>query len=90
MSISMLAAGRTVNFQVLGQNSGATGVCSPNLDCTTDASGQVSFTYSVPRATGSAGTDTILTRWMSGVERAVALRLPIEGQVMISWLRAGE
>jgi len=52
-------AGRLVNFTVSGQNAGATGTCSPNADCTTDASGQVSFEYSVPLEPDSLGTDTI-------------------------------
>jgi hypothetical protein len=51
--------GRTVSFTVAGQNAGATGTCSPNPDCTTDAGGVVSFTYSVPIAPASLGTDTI-------------------------------
>ena len=51
--------GRLVGFSVGGQNGGATGVCGVNADCTTDAAGNVSFTYSVPLALGSLGTDTI-------------------------------
>jgi hypothetical protein len=51
--------GRTVSFSVAGQNAGATGTCSPTPDCKTDASGHVSFTYSVPVAPSSLGTDTI-------------------------------
>lgn len=51
--------GRTVSFTVTGQNAGATGTCSPNPDCTTDAGGVVSFTYTVPIAPASLGTDTI-------------------------------
>jgi hypothetical protein len=35
---------RVVDFTVGGQNAGATGVCSPNLDCSTDANGVVNFT----------------------------------------------
>ncbi|GAB2909340.1 hypothetical protein GCM10027047_04390 [Rhodococcus aerolatus] len=47
-------AGQLVVFTVTGQNDGATGTCSP-APCTTDANGQVSFTY-----TGtSPGDDTI-------------------------------
>jgi hypothetical protein len=51
--------GRAVTFVVSGQNAGATGTCSPNADCTTDAGGQVSFTYTVPIAPASLGVDTI-------------------------------
>jgi hypothetical protein len=52
-------AGRLVDFSVSGQNAGATGTCSPNADCTTNAAGQVSFTYTVPIEPDSLGTDTI-------------------------------
>lgn len=45
-----------VNFTVSGINTGATGTCSANANCTTDANGQVSFTYT---SNGLAGTDTI-------------------------------
>jgi len=51
--------GRPVSFVVTGQNAGATGICSPTPDCKTDAGGNTSFTYSVPVAPGSLGTDTI-------------------------------
>ena len=51
-------AGILVDFAVTGQNAGATGVCVP-ADCMTDAAGQVTFTYSVPVAPSSLGTDTI-------------------------------
>lgn len=54
-----VVAGRAVSFVVGGQNAGATGTCSPNADCTTNAAGQVSFTYTVPKADSSLGTDTI-------------------------------
>jgi hypothetical protein len=50
--------GYLVDFAVTGQNAGATGTCNP-VDCKTDASGQVTFTYSVPVANSSLGTDTI-------------------------------
>jgi hypothetical protein len=50
--------GYLVDFAVTGQNAGATGVCSP-VACTTNASGVVTFTYSVPVALGSIGVDTI-------------------------------
>jgi hypothetical protein len=52
-------AGRMVDFEVGGQNAGASGVCSPNPDCTTDVSGQVSFEYEVPVEVDSLGEDTI-------------------------------
>ncbi|MBI2029133.1 hypothetical protein HYT02_01835 [Candidatus Gottesmanbacteria bacterium] len=46
-----------VNFSVTsGPNTGATGTCSVNADCTTDGSGQVSWTY---QSNGSVGTDVI-------------------------------
>jgi hypothetical protein len=49
--------GAQVTFTVTaGPNAGATGVCSANVNCTTDASGKVSFTYA---SNGNAGTDTI-------------------------------
>lgn len=51
-------AGIDVGFAVTGQNAGATGDCVP-ATCATDAGGQVTFTYSVPVAPGSLGTDTI-------------------------------
>jgi predicted nucleic acid-binding protein len=46
-----------VEFSVLsGPNAGASGVCSANADCTTDANGEVSFTYA---GDGGVGTDEI-------------------------------
>jgi hypothetical protein len=51
-------AGILVDFAVTGQNAGAAGTCVP-ASCLTDASGQVTFTYSVPVAPSSLGTDTI-------------------------------
>jgi hypothetical protein len=50
--------GYLVSFAVTGQNAGATGTCNP-VACTTDASGVVTFTYTVPVAPGSIGVDTI-------------------------------
>ncbi|HET6684114.1 MAG TPA: vWA domain-containing protein [Gaiella sp.] len=50
--------GYLVDFAVTGQNAGATGTCVP-ADCKTDATGQVAFTYSVPVANSSLGTDKI-------------------------------
>lgn len=51
-------AGILVDFAVTGQNAGTAGDCVP-ADCMTDAAGQVTFTYSVPIAPASLGTDTI-------------------------------
>ncbi len=46
-----------VTFAVAsGPNAGALGTCSPNPDCTTDASGVVSFTY---QGAGATGTDSV-------------------------------
>ena len=47
-----------MSFVVGGKNAGATGTCNP-VDCKTNAAGQVSFTYSVPKADSSLGTDSI-------------------------------
>ena len=54
-----VVAGRTVTFVVGGKNAGTSGTCSPTPDCKTNAAGQVSFTYTVPKADSSLGTDTI-------------------------------
>jgi hypothetical protein len=51
--------GRVVSFTVGGHNGTETGICGVNADCTTDAAGNVSFTYDVPIAASSIGTDTI-------------------------------
>jgi hypothetical protein len=51
-------SGFHVSFGVTGQNAGTTGTCAP-VTCNTDASGVVTFTYSVPVAPSSLGTDTI-------------------------------
>ncbi|KAB7745595.1 VWA domain-containing protein [Nostocoides sp. F2B08] len=53
-----MLAGWPVDFAVTGNNAGATGTCSP-ADCTTDANGEVTFTYEVPVAPSSLGTDMI-------------------------------
>lgn len=51
-------AGTVVAFTIVsGPNVGATGTCAANADCTTDVTGQVSFTY---LSNGSAGTDQIV------------------------------
>jgi hypothetical protein len=47
---------QTVTFSVTGVNAGATGTCAANAACTSDASGNVSFTYA---DTKGAGNDTI-------------------------------
>ncbi len=53
-------AGRTVTFEITaGPNAGATGVCAVNADCTTDAAGQVSWTYEAKQGLAGLGTDTI-------------------------------
>ena len=54
--------GQTVTFTVTGQNSGATGTCSPS-DCKTDANGEVTFTY---HDTNGAGDDTITASFTDG------------------------
>jgi hypothetical protein len=47
----------TVSFTVdAGPNTGSTGSCTPNPDCTTDAGGTVSFTYA---GDGGSGADRI-------------------------------
>jgi hypothetical protein len=51
-------SGYHVSFTVGGKNAGATGTCVP-ASCNTDASGVVTFTYSVPVAPTSLGTDNI-------------------------------
>lgn len=51
-------AGWPVSFGVTGQNTGATGTCNP-VSCATDAAGNVTFTYTVPKAPTSLGTDSI-------------------------------
>lgn len=51
------AAGVLVSFTITnGPNAGVAGVCTVNADCTTDASGNVSFRYT---GSGAEGTDTI-------------------------------
>jgi hypothetical protein len=52
--------GRTIDFTITsGPNAGVAGVCAPNADCTTDASGLVSFTYPATQGLAGLGTDTI-------------------------------
>ena len=50
--------GFLVSFTVGGHNAGALGPCAP-VTCLTDATGHVTFTYSVPVSPSSVGTDTI-------------------------------
>ena len=50
--------GIAVEFSITsGPNAGATGVCAANSDCTTDANGEVSFTYT---GDGGVGVDSIV------------------------------
>ena len=58
-------AGRAVVFSVSGANSGASGTCAP-AGCTTDAAGQVDFTYTPE----TPGADTI-TAQVSHVEPGI-------------------
>lgn len=54
---SGMVGGRVVTFTVIdGPNVGTAGACTVNVDCTTDASGNVSWTY---ENSGPGGTDTI-------------------------------
>ena len=66
-----VVAGRPVTFVVGGTNAGATGTCSP-VGCTTNAAGQVMFTYTVPKADSSIGTDTITVSAQLGTPPATA------------------
>lgn len=51
-------SGILVTVRVLaGPNVGASGSCTANSNCTTDANGQVSFTYA---GTGGVGTDSLI------------------------------
>lgn len=50
--------GRPVSFEVVsGPNAGASGACAPNGDCTTSASGTVTFSYS---GVGGTGVDQVI------------------------------
>jgi hypothetical protein len=64
-----VVAGRLVSFVVGGKNAGATGTCNP-VDCKTNAAGQVSFTYTVPKADSSLGTDSIAVSALLGTPTA--------------------
>lgn len=51
---------RLVTFAVTsGPNAGVTGTCSVNADCTTDATGAVTWTYEAQQGPAGIGTDTI-------------------------------
>jgi hypothetical protein len=57
-------AGVAVTFAVVsGPNAGASGTCSFNADCTTDANGAVFFTYT---GNGTVGVDTIEASFVDG------------------------
>ena len=74
---SAQVAGRNVDFVVAGQNPTleSEGTCSANADCTTDTSGQVSFTYTVPVEPDSLGMDTIkVSTVIAGMEDSVDLK----------------
>ena len=61
---SMLS-GATVDFDVAaGPGTGNSGTCAANADCTTDAAGQVSFTYT----SQDDGTDTIQACYMDATD----------------------
>ena len=47
-----------VSFVVGGRTAAQREPAAVNVDCTTDAAGNVSFTYTVPIAPSSLGTDT--------------------------------
>ncbi|TCV88105.1 Ig-like domain-containing protein [Sulfurirhabdus autotrophica] len=62
-------AGVTVSFVVqAGPNSGVSGTCSLNVNCTTDSNGQVSFTYA---SNGSLGIDTIHTCFTNQLQQQI-------------------
>jgi len=55
--------GVEVTFDVTsGPNAGVTGICAANADCTTDANGEVSFTYA---GTGGIGIDEIVASFVN-------------------------
>ena len=56
-------SGIAVTFSVsAGPNASAAGTCAPNANCTTDANGQVGFTY---QDAGGAGTDQIVACYLN-------------------------
>jgi hypothetical protein len=62
-------AGQAVTFTVSGQNGAAVGTCEP-VDCTTDANGDVSFTYSDANGTGDDTVVASFTTSGGSVEQA--------------------
>ncbi len=59
--------GILVTFTILsGPNAGASGTCSPNANCTSDATGRVSFTY---QGAGGVGTDRIEACFVDGANQ---------------------
>ncbi|MEP6625339.1 MAG: hypothetical protein ABJC79_12910 [Acidimicrobiia bacterium] len=86
-------AGQLVDFTVTGQNAGATGTCVP-ANCTSDAGGNVSFTYhdangagddtvkaSFKDAAGSLQTATAQKHWTEGVTHSVTVNIVGPGSV---------
>lgn len=86
-------AGQHVDFTVTGQNIGATGTCVP-VDCKSDASGNVSFTYhdtngkgddtikaSFTDGAGSLQTATAQKHWMDGATHSVTVSIVGPGSV---------
>lgn len=65
-------AGFPVAFAVTGQNAGTLGTCIP-IDCKTNAAGIVTFTYSVPVAPASLGSDTITATVTVGTQKGAAI-----------------
>jgi outer membrane protein assembly factor BamB len=79
-------SGQSVDFAVTGQNAGASGSCVP-ISCSTDAQGNVSFSY---RDTNGAGNDDIVAslvdghgsrradraveHWVAGLEQPISAR----------------
>ena len=64
--INVPAPGVLVDFEVIGgPNTGVSGTCSINGDCTTDVNGQVSWTYT---GSGGVGFDTIEAGFDDGTQ----------------------
>ncbi len=71
------SVGTLVSFSITGPNAGAPGTCSVNPGCTTDANGQVSFTY-----TGTvAGSDVITA---SFVDQAGDTQAAVAGKLWVA------
>ncbi|MGI9023560.1 MAG: Ig-like domain-containing protein [Acidimicrobiales bacterium] len=63
--------GTTVTFTVLsGPNAAASGTCTPNADCTTDANGDANFTYV---GAGGEGTDSIQACFTEGATQVCSV-----------------